>query len=547
VAVLTAIALVPVLIGAAALAVDLTRIHVVGQQLQSVADAAALAGVVYLPADQGGAQAAANAVATANRPQVRIDVSPDPQRPTRLQVVAHGSVGATFAGVLGWSGTQVRRVATADYAGPLLMGSPCNVFGREDMDPVGGGVDQAAVGTPACAANGKYWAGAMGSSLDKGAGDAFAAKWCTWGPDQTPTDGCDPVGFGPSPPGLNLEHRDDGYVYVVRVSQPGTLRLQSYDPSWVSAGPLCRGVLGPQGLVDVLAGAEQGVANEFVAMPAAPNPRYAAGPSAYCTGDTQERYPFADDRPAALQMTTRMAPMYPAGGGADEGAPLCQASEFPGIEGLTTMRAAWLQPGFGGELGVQVRRTFHRWVDLCEPVVVAPGDYLVRVTTSEGSGANRFALRAWLDGVEGGVAVMARERMQVFANIAAGTSQFHLVRVDSAAAGRTLEIGVFDLGDAVEPIQVELLAPDADEPLGPCTVTGAITSAGSQCVITARREVTNARWVRFAVPIPPDYRCGDDADPARCWVRVRITAPSEMFDATTWTARAGGDPVRLVE
>lgn len=548
VAVLLAVTLLPVLVGAAALGVDLSRLHLVGHQLQRAADAAALGGVVHLPGEPAQAFATARDVAAANGvPAERVRSELPDDRAGRLKVTVSADVSGAFASALGVAPRRVSRSATAEFAGPLMLGSPCNVFGREDMDPAGGGADQQPRGSSYCEGSGRFWAGAMGPQLDKGAGDAFASQWCAWAPWEPATDGCDPSGIGPNPPGVNYEALDGGYTYVVRVTEPGRLRLQGYDLGWVSAGPLCSGVLTPAGLVNPIAGAESITANEFVSVAAAPNARYASGASPYCTGDTQELFPFADSSPAGLQLDTTVAVHRPGRTPYDLGANLCAPQTFPGVEGASTSITELLRPGAGGALGLSVRRTFHRWTDLCPAVDVEPGDYTITVTTGTGSGANRFALRAWLEGQQGAVAVMARERMQVFANIPSGVSQFHLVRVDSTAAGRTLEVSVFDIGDAEQPLVVELLAPDSTEPWGPCELSGAIRASQPTCVATVMRSVTNARWLRFAVAIPSDYRCEDDTDSARCWVRARITSSATVFDATTWTARASGDPVRLIE
>lgn len=548
VAIMMAITLLPILVGAAALGVDLSRLHLVGQQLQRAADAAALGGVVHLPGEPVQAFSAARAVAAANGvPAERVASELPTGRAGRLKVTVSADVSGAFARALGVAPRRVARSATAEFAGPLMLGSPCNVFGREDMDPNGGGADQQPRGSRHCVGSGRFWAGAMGPQLDKGAGDAFASRWCGWAPTEPATDGCDISGMGPRPPGINHEALDGGYTYVVRVSKPGLLRLQGYDMSWVSTGPLCAGVLTPSGLVNPIAGASAVTSNEFVATVGPTNTRYASGASAFCTGDTQELFPFADSSPAGLRMETTVKVHRAGRTPYDRGPTLCAPTTFPGVEGATTQIADLLKPASGGALGLEIRRTFHRWVDLCPAVTVTPGDYTINVSTSRGSGANRFALRGWLEGQPDAVAVMARERMQVFANIPSGTSQFHLVRVDSTAAGRTLEVSVFDIGDAEQALEVELLAPDSTMPWGPCILTGAIRAAQPTCVATVRRSVTNARWLRFAVDIPADYRCADDTDSSKCWVRARITSPATVYDATTWTARASGDPVRLVE
>lgn len=560
-AIIVAIALVPVLFGAAAIGIDLSRLNVAAQDLQRTADAAALAGVVHLPGNEAEAIAQATRIARANSgneatADSTIAVAVPPGRPTQLQVTMSAVVHNVFAGLLGVPDNTVSRTATADYTAPLVLGSPCNVFGREDMPAFGGGAEQAPVGGTACAGAGRFWTGIFGPSLDKGFGDAYASNWCVWPSFGKATAQCAPTGAGPTPPGANLQFRPDGYTYVVRVTKPGRLRVQGYDLAWAPAGPRCIGILdesAPTGLAVPLAGAESVLANEFVNVtPELVNTRYAPLPTEYCAGDTQQPYPYADANPDALQMRTTFEVRAPDISVTEPGELLCPATVAPGFNGLTTSFAQLLAPGTGGAEGLELRRQFHRWADLCPGTVVNPGDYVVRVTTSEGSGANRFALRAWLTDetgtmLDGAVSVVARERMGVYTNFTAGESTFHLVRLDSSTAGGTLEVGVFDIGDAAVPVDVTLLSPDSDTPLGPCAISGAITEDSATCNVKAESAVTNGQWVYFAVPIPPDYRCPSDADQSRCWVRVRVTAASEVFDATTWIAKMAGDPVRLIK
>lgn len=69
-AVLVALATLPILIGSAVLGVDLARLQLSGQQAQRAADSAALAGVVFLPADPSRADSDARAAAQIGRAHV---------------------------------------------------------------------------------------------------------------------------------------------------------------------------------------------------------------------------------------------------------------------------------------------------------------------------------------------------------------------------------------------------------------------------------------------------------------------------------------------
>ena len=39
-----------------------------------------------------------------------------------------------FSPIIGIATTDLSRTGVADFAGPVAMGSPCNLFGREDME-----------------------------------------------------------------------------------------------------------------------------------------------------------------------------------------------------------------------------------------------------------------------------------------------------------------------------------------------------------------------------------------------------------------------------
>ncbi|MCL6450888.1 MAG: hypothetical protein K6T75_06315 [Acetobacteraceae bacterium] len=56
----------------------------------------------------------------------------------------------------------------------------------------------------------------------------------------------------------------------------------------------------------------------------------------------------------------------------------------------------------------------------------------------------------------------------------------------------------------------------------------------------------NGQIIEWEVPIPDGYDC-DYLDPQGCWLRIRFAYPAGVQDTTTWQARLGGNPVRLVE
>jgi hypothetical protein len=186
-----------------------------------------------------------------------------PGYPSRLSVryppVKHG-----FGQLLGVPTHTVSRLAVADFARPLVLGSPCNVIGNEEMPGAGGGPAQWAVGGAGCRGGGRLWTAIQGPDSNKEHGDAVTARRCVWGPADNTPDGCSQDGFGPRPPGRNFDYRPGGYTYVIRVTRPGVLRLQGYDLGWVATGSSCTGVFNRAGsLVSALAGANRVLTNEY--------------------------------------------------------------------------------------------------------------------------------------------------------------------------------------------------------------------------------------------------------------------------------------------
>lgn len=129
-----------VLIGAAAIAADASWLFVNQQRMQRAADAAALAGAVYLPGDPASAFATARAEAARNGYQHQaggVDVQPrtDPGNPRRLIVDIDQAVGTFFARVMCWDGGPCLRdvdvgvQGRAEYVLPVPMGSPQNYYG----------------------------------------------------------------------------------------------------------------------------------------------------------------------------------------------------------------------------------------------------------------------------------------------------------------------------------------------------------------------------------------------------------------------------------
>ncbi len=103
-------------------------------RVQRAGDAAALAGVVYLPGDEPSAITAARAEASMNGftnglSNVVVTAGKDPDNPRSLQVTVSGSVGTFFMRLFGIGGLPVTASSRAEYVMPVPMGSPENYYG----------------------------------------------------------------------------------------------------------------------------------------------------------------------------------------------------------------------------------------------------------------------------------------------------------------------------------------------------------------------------------------------------------------------------------
>ena len=122
------------LVALCAVVVDVAWYWTSNLKMQRAADAAALAGVVWLPGNQGQASIAARNEAAKNGYTDGVGgvtVTPifDLTNPRRLKVAVTGPVGTLFARAVGINSWPAARTAKADYVLPVPMGSPQNYYG----------------------------------------------------------------------------------------------------------------------------------------------------------------------------------------------------------------------------------------------------------------------------------------------------------------------------------------------------------------------------------------------------------------------------------
>jgi hypothetical protein len=120
-------------IGLMALVIDVTWFWVNALRVQRAADAAALAGAVWLPDNPTRARSTALAAATqdgyTNGSGVTVTAVQDPARNIQLDTTITTPVRTYFVNLFGIRSINVTRQASAEYVLPVPMGSPLNYFG----------------------------------------------------------------------------------------------------------------------------------------------------------------------------------------------------------------------------------------------------------------------------------------------------------------------------------------------------------------------------------------------------------------------------------
>ena len=265
----------------------------------------------------------------------------------------------------------------------------------------------------------------------------------------------------------------------------------------------------------------------------------------------EEGYVFAIEVPQDTTLTVDIVdPAFVQGGGNN-----INAGDNPimGNPGPTTQftlyeRVDTLSQSFTGTplcqtaYGPEPVGTPFDWRTLCT-VSVEAGSYPLRVQIlGEDFGLNRWSLRATSSGGPQ-PSIFAIGDMSIYANVDAGGTEFFLAEVLPQNAGKTLEIDLFDPGEASGDNEIRIVDPSGVSP--PCHLevpNDGIDTDLSQCIIDTTRPANNYHddWLFIEIDLPSSYTCTD------CWWTIVYDYEGDATDTTTWTARMRGNPVRLL-
>jgi Flp pilus assembly protein TadG len=527
------------LLGMVGFAIDLSNWWRVANRLQSAADAAALAGVVRLPGNLSPAQDEAADIAAANgfpignkTTQITFGATP-----AQLKVTTETVVKNSFLGLFGMPTTNLKRTGTAEFQGPVPMGSPENLLGN---DPDQGVTKE-------------LWQNIAGQTTPKTSGDRYTSAG----------------------PVANPEFAVNGYYYMVRVTGATIgkdLVIHGYDPAFAMVDDLCNTNM-PTAAQATALQATYG-ANAGLTVPTNPlysgpmyadaATRYAPGPlSTFCTGDNTSG---GTGTPIDTAYTVRL----PAATGLDpvSGNPVntaaCPANvTFTPIGTDIKASLTPTDPSFNTPAAQYVRRVFRRWVPICRIPSPPVGDYVLQIQTPGVKGGhNRFSLRAGLVPANSnatptiaqgtGVQIFANGRLPMYVNAlrpdgSTATPTFYLAEIPAGSGGRILTLEFWDIGDVSGgTTNFEVLAPNGT-PV--CTITPIL--GGANTVGCKLNNIASGNYngvlVSASIQLPSNYACSTNPLIA-CWFRIRMSysAGAQPTDTTTWVARLDGDPVRLV-
>ncbi len=478
-----------------ALVIDIGNIWNNSLHVQQAAEAAAMAGVPYMPGDfatastKANAEAQRNGFSTAGGATIAPAVNLESNR--RLDVTITRNYSTYFLRLLGMTTVRISRTATAEYTLPVPMGSPLSTYGDN---------------------TGFYWAAAMSQGADRTYGDAYGTY------------------YNPNPT-LNNQYDSRGYQYAIEVPVgAGATNVDLYDPAFCAVDD-------QKGTGDHWIPWDQGgwpaVSIYFTLWsdPAATPLDYSDDVQVASSGTLFENRRQVD-KSAAYRENSAAWP-----GHAFWSLPACTTDTY---HNTWWTLATLVSPG---TYRLQVTTT--NLLNLNEQ--------------KGASAENMWALRAVPTDATYKPYVYGLGKMVIYANVANGTTLFYLGRIEAVHAGKTMVIQLFDPGDASGNSSIEVLKPTATGYVPTkFSYTADANASGSKSgtnVTSLKTTISgssqyNNSWVTLTVPLPKTYTAplppGEPAGAIGGWWKIRYTFDNVTTDTTTWQVSIRGNPVHLV-
>jgi Putative Flp pilus-assembly TadE/G-like len=245
----------------------------------------------------------------------------------------------------------------------------------------------------------------------------------------------------------------------------------------------------------------------------------------------------------------------------DDGAPIATLTYDPGSATMGDFSGAFGTPQNNTDPNRQDCSTnpgHHQWVLPSGFSGLASGIYRLNVnTTLDGDNINVGAENLFSIWVKSGgnARVFGGGRMAAYTNLAGGLQQFYFAQIEKVHAGKTMEIQLFDPGEASGNAYLRILSPDGDSydyVTFDYTSTNGRSGTGVTQIQTSVSGAAqfNNHLVTITVPLPPSYGSmgldppGDVTDEEGWW-KIEYNV-NQGNDTTTWQVSIRGNPVHLV-
>lgn len=475
--------LVPLLL-MVGLSVDVGYWYDRSSTIQKAADAAALAGVVWLPNFEKAedyAEEAAERNGFKDGGDISVSVTRVADEDSQLRVTIDDKrVGSFFYENLGGRSIGLTRSGTAEYVLPVPLGSPENQFGGVEGESEDPGDEAPGL-----------WGNIHGYGTDNYKGDAYTPK-CR-GDDNCSSD-------------QNPDHRTSGYRYAIDVPKGGVegLDVQIYDPTFEDRGSDESVETGDRQYKSGDSTTNWTLKKSAGAILDVDN--YVPMTSADCSGGPGS-WSFTSG-PHAEAPINEWSSICKIGGDVDEGRYILQVQTDD--EGSTANRYAVRVKSDGSE----------------QAQVSAYGDMSMYNNIAAGSGGSSAISEFYL-------AKIAPEHkgktleLNLYdpGEVSGGDGTMRVLDNDGNVASECVASSdssdrTFENGDTLSPCEFK-------------------TAVGGESKF-------NGYWVKLLISIPNDYACDEDAIPG-CWWKMQYDIEGQGNDTTTWSARVIGDPVHLVE
>jgi hypothetical protein len=539
------------LLGIVAVVVDVSWYWANSLKVQRTADAAALAGAIYLPGNTTNAYLYARTEATKNGYTTGSGVTVTPLQdtvnggtdPRQLDVTVSAPVQTFFMRIFGLNQIQATRTAKAIYVQPVPMGSPqafygvgCFDFSATHATCSTVGNSNGASGIPSSTGGTVF----TGTQLNS---QGFFGAVQTRGGNQSNGDAISPANNNTScgsSCGANANYDPNGYSYNVDFTAAGG-SIYVFDPAFCAMGSNSNGA-GNQGTGDHWLNGTNPVSTYY---------------NVYNTNGTA--FSTADDTLVASSGTlfeSQSQSDQTNGGPTGSGISNCAAS--------STHDKWWLVgQGNGATASSLSAGTYRLQISTTNPT----NSSINASTDAE----NMFSIMA----TGGGTAdVHGSGRMAAYNNLALGTQKFYLAQIDQTAAGKTLEIDLFDPGDVSGGAWLRVLDPDGGV-YNPATFSwsadanassGHTSGSSTTCIQTNGGSTTGLTppsgcpnttsggsffqnsWIKILVPLPTSYGSGGltpSGESQAGWWKIEYTVGLGS-DLTTWEVNVLGNPVHLV-